>query len=248
MTKHELDDTLPAPTTSAAASPPEEVEKLILDNIKLAYWFANRYDNVPGVDREDVERQAISGLVKAANMYNPAKGAFAAYASVAIQKHLAHMNFHQHKYAHHEPASLNAPAGGDDDSGAEVIDTKAGVDDSAELKAARSEAKVLLARLMQELTPRERAILTRSLSGESYRDMQKDLGISFVQIGNVARAALLKLKTRLEDYGVSSLPDILPESLQDRGDSRLMSLLEHDLTLSLLLAKLPIADRARLVA
>lgn len=251
MTTTDLDTQLPAQAAPVKkVLSPEEVEALINDNMRLAYYYVNKYQDMPGADRDDIERQAVAGLVKAANRYNPNKGPFTPYAAVAIQKHLAHMKFHQFHQKHHEVVSLNAPRHGDsDDDAAEYVDSIVGADlDSAELRTAREEARRLLDQLIQELTPRERDILRRSLSGESYRDMQKDLGISFVQVGNLARAALAKLRRRLEDHGVSSIPDILPEHLAEKGDPRLGLLLEFEVARRLAMAGLPECDRQVLLA
>lgn len=52
-----------------------EQQALVVDNIRLAEWFANRWRH-PLMEREDVRQIALEAFCKAAKVYQPEKGAF----------------------------------------------------------------------------------------------------------------------------------------------------------------------------
>lgn len=60
---------------------------LIEQNLKLAYSVAKRY-RVAGVELEDLVQEATFGMAKAANVYDPARGAFSTVATMYIRQHL----------------------------------------------------------------------------------------------------------------------------------------------------------------
>jgi RNA polymerase sigma factor (sigma-70 family) len=221
--------TQPAPAVETPAPnpkmSPEEVEKLITDNIRLAYWFANQWSNIPGVSKEDIESQAIHGLVKAANTYDPAKGNFAGYASQVIRNYLGHLHFHQGEKTAMEPTSLDAPLGGDDEGGEDASlhdkygDPKA---KGSEMTTARAEATRIINDEIERIPEPDRSMVKRWMNGESYRDMQKDFNLSFMQIRNRVNAAMSNVKTNLAAKGILGLQDIWPESMADDMDGRLI--------------------------
>jgi RNA polymerase sigma factor (sigma-70 family) len=194
---------------------PDEIEKLVNDNIKLAYFFANKWRNIPGVAADDIEAQAMAGLVKAANMYDPSKGKFSSYAAMAIKNHLGHMNYHQKEQAVHEPMSLDAPAGGGDEGDDSTVGDKFGdVDPAIGQDLSRSEAAQIIADEISQIREPNRSMVTRWMKGESYRDMQADFKVSFAMIGYIVKDELNKIKRRLADKGILNLKDIWPESVE----------------------------------
>lgn len=58
----------------------EEIQRLIEENMKLAYWMANRYRQC-GIEYDDLVSVCFLGLVKAADGYVPEKGKFSVYAA-----------------------------------------------------------------------------------------------------------------------------------------------------------------------
>lgn len=206
---------VPAVPGPASKLSPEDMEKLATDNINLAYWFANRWGNIPGVSKEDIESQAIHGLVKAANTYNPQKGEFAAYAGQIIRNYLNHLHYHQGEKTSMEPVSLDAPLGdegeGDDSSMHDKYSDPSAK--GTETGTARAEATKIINDEIDKIAEPDRSMVKRWMNGESYRDMQKDFGLSFMQIRNRVSAAMTKLKFRLADQDILSLQDIWPESI-----------------------------------
>lgn len=218
----------------------EEIEKLVVDNMKLAYYLANKYQNIVRAEKSDIEQQALGGLVKAANMWDPSKGAFPHYASRAIRNWLGHM-FHVEKDTKaHEfgAADVGSSSGGDDDeadSRPQEIERYQKHDAySADYENSKKEATALVSKLIKELPDLERRVLTQYLSGKSYRDMQPEFGVSFVMIGHIAKRAIKMIKDRLADYGVNELPDILPESIEELSGILIHEVWINELTQALL--------------
>lgn len=52
---------------------------LVIDNIRLAYWTAQKYKSC-GIELEELQGIALMGLVKAAEKYNPSGAAFSTFA------------------------------------------------------------------------------------------------------------------------------------------------------------------------
>jgi RNA polymerase sigma factor (sigma-70 family) len=197
----------------------QEVHDLILNNLGLAYSIAASWqDNVPSTAPEDVRAQAIHGLVKAANEYDATKGKFSSFAGQIIRNYLGHLKYWQKAKSKVQATVLDAPIGDDEggDSDATLHDKLPGKSTPADVSTGNAEAKALVRKQMAKLEPKEREILQRWLSGESYRDMQADFGVSFATIGNIAKAALAKVKSGLKSQGISGLDQIWSETLWRR--------------------------------
>lgn len=193
----------------------EEVEKLIIDNKGLAYWFANQWRTIPGVSQEDIDSQAIHGLVKAANTYHPSKGSFSGYASQVIRNYLGHLNFKQGEQAP-VSTSLDAPLGGEEGDDGD-LHSKISDEGSPSVDSDQSEGALLIQQEVEALPEPDRSMVRRWMNGESYRDMQADFKISFMQIRNRVSAAMGKIRANLAKKGVVSVSDIWPESLDEDG-------------------------------
>lgn len=62
--------------------------KMVKENIELAYYIANRFTN-KRVDRDDLKQIASIGLIKAAESYDPSRGVnFGQYAGRVIRNEL----------------------------------------------------------------------------------------------------------------------------------------------------------------
>lgn len=193
-----------------------EIEALSSENINLAYYFANKFRNkIQGSSIEDIEGQAIAGLVKAANTYSPEKGKFSSYASVVIQNYLRHMNWKQSVKKSNEVASMDAPIS-DVDGGEDDLHSKIGGDeDTSDMPLSRKEAKDILQNEINQVEEPYRSMVKKWMSGESYRDMQKEFKLSFMMIRNHVSRELKDIKKRLKAKGILNLRDILPESCED---------------------------------
>lgn len=224
---------------------PEEIEKLISDNMNLAYFFANKFQNIRGFDKEDIEQQALAGLVKAANMYAPDKGRFSDYASMTIRNYLGHYFHHGGEYDTNVKKILNEPVfdeeGNSEEKQSKMADANA---TSSDYEATKSEAAKLINKLIDELNEPDKSILLRHFSGESYRDLQHDFNLSFTMIGIIVKRSMAQIKDRLATYGVVDTSWILPESIAEfdgKGDyARLLT----EVTLGVSLLAVPSSERA----
>ena len=96
-----------------------EKQKLVEDNVRLAYSFVGRHyrDKYQALgEYEDVVQEAVIGLIRAANTYDSRKGyTFATYACRCMETHLATIA-KSYRYAKrnlgYEPARLDAEISG----------------------------------------------------------------------------------------------------------------------------------------
>jgi RNA polymerase sigma factor (sigma-70 family) len=78
---------------------PEDREKLVIDNMLLAYNYVHKHEiYLDGYEQEDLMQEALVGLVQAANTYDPNKKdkngrtyKFSTYAVTCIRNHFGHL-------------------------------------------------------------------------------------------------------------------------------------------------------------
>ena len=183
--------------------------------MKLVYWFANRYENVANVDKDDVVAQAKIGLVKAANSFDPALGNFGSYASNTIRNHLNHIFYHEGEYRDKTSVDLDAPINygfsgddtGDDTKGSSIPDT--GIK-GADVSAERREAYSILNQAISKLTSQEQLAINGFLAGKGSREIALEVGKSHTYAAALVRQALESLKAVLrDDFDIDDLSDIL---------------------------------------
>lgn len=63
----------------------EEQQKLVEDNLRLAFKFAKRYRKPNGMTEEDWEAECLFGLVNAARLFNAEKSKFSTYAYASMR-------------------------------------------------------------------------------------------------------------------------------------------------------------------
>jgi RNA polymerase sigma factor (sigma-70 family) len=230
---NEMVDELPEEPETARNLSDEEVKALVSDNVELAFWWAEKWKNIPGVSREDIQSQAIHGLVKAANTFDPAKGKFSSYASRIIKNYLGHLNYHEKDKSYNEVTSLDAPI--EDTEGGEGSDTlhskvKSDVD-TADIPLANTEADNLIRAELEQIKEPNRSMVIRWMKGESYRDLQKDFKLSFMQIRNIVNAEMQKMKTRLSQKGILKMHDVLPESMEEKDGQFILECLRSQISI-----------------
>ena len=233
----DIDDETPEPEvdTNVAADEKallpltDEQRDLVEQNAGLAYHWANRFQHsVPEVEYDDIAQQALLGLAKAARMWDrlpitDKEGLpFGRYAGNAIRNFLGNYYHKQKKYSDNEFKTLDAPiGGGDDDEGGDETHSDVLEDPesykSGEKIAAKKEAFNTIKTELNKLPDPDRSVLKQWMSGKSYREMQPEFGVSFVQIGMWARRGMLKLKAALEAKGIKMPSDLLPESVELDG-------------------------------
>lgn len=199
---------------------PEEIEKLILDNLGLAYHLAKTWkDNTPKATGQDVESQAIMGLVKAANMYDPSKGGnFAAYASMAIRSHLGHLKYWNTIHQKTQPGELDAPMGGEDSDETTLHDKLPG--GITDVTMSRAKAEQVIQDEIKKLKEPRRTLVRKWMAGNSYRDLQKGGGESFVMIGHHVKAGLAQIRKSLKAQGYEQVQDLWAECMELELDAQ----------------------------
>ena len=192
---------MPEPT------PKLSVDELVTQNERLAHWMAHRFSaRHPYLEADDIDQEAMLALFKAASTYDSAKGQFAGYASRCISNQLGKMSWKKRVQG---PAlsrvDLDATAG--DDEGEEEAHTMV-ADPNAKTPAELLVKRGLNQQVKSEvanLDPREREIVTRYIAGEGYREIAADMGISFVYVGKIYKAALEKLRQKLQQESLKEL-------------------------------------------
>ena len=200
----------------------EEIQKLITDNVGLAMHIASKWGDIPGHDRDDIKQQALAGLVKAANQYDPEKGKFSSYAGKAIRNHLGHISFRGKKISNAEKQILDAPMdpsgeGDGDSTGHEFFEDSSSLAIPASVTADKNDAIQLVRAEIDAITnPDRRAMVVKWLNGETYRELQAQFGVSQTMVMHYIRDEMAAIKSRLARKGISGPGGVL-EGLKD-GD------------------------------
>lgn len=125
-------------------------EKLILENMRLAYWVANGFRST-GADLEELQATALLGLVKAAKSYQPEKGTkFNTYAVPVMKGEIL-------KYLKKERRQLKACCSLQDEVLEGCLREETIPDDYHFEQSA--EDRIMLQEVMARLTERERCIV-----------------------------------------------------------------------------------------
>lgn len=186
-------------------------EQLAQDNMKLAYWMASRFASQYRVDPEEAERQALAALTAAANAYDPNRGTkFSSVAGPYIRNALRRLvkPIQGQKLGR---VDLDSPFGDDEGGDDTAHDVVAGT--GPDVSVEREEVFDKVQQELASLPPEERELLSRWIAGETYRDIADDAGVSFVQVGNIIRKALVKLKSQLAGKGITGMDALATEAL-----------------------------------
>src|SRR5438552_4558825 len=178
-------------------------EELITANLRLAPYcvrrFLSRY-RIPGVlglDTEDLVSEAFLALCRAAEMWDPERGAFSTYAVVAINNWLINVCKLDRASIRTEieVLSLDTPVGEAEEErlGDLLPDQGRGLED---MVLSRSLADDLRA-AVRELPDRDRAVMTALLQGETPSDLARAYGCSRQRIEQIQSRAFRRLKNRL---------------------------------------------------
>jgi RNA polymerase sigma factor (sigma-70 family) len=73
-------------------TPDDAREQLVHDNLRLAYYHARRLYRPGGLDVEDLEQEAVMGLMAAAGLYRPAENPQCPFSSFSRQYIVRHVN------------------------------------------------------------------------------------------------------------------------------------------------------------
>jgi RNA polymerase sigma factor (sigma-70 family) len=178
-------------------------EALITNNLRLAPYcvrrFLSRYriPSVLGLDTEDLVSEAFLALCRAAEMWDPARGAFSTYAVVAINNWLINVCKLDRASirTEMEMLSLDTPVGEAEEERLMDLLPDQGRD-LEELVLSRILADDLRA-AVQELPDRDRQVMTALIQGESPSDVARAFECSRQRIEQIQSRAFRRLKHRL---------------------------------------------------
>ena len=180
-------------------------EQLVTENMRLAPYcvkrFTSRYriPSMLGLDVDDLISEAFIALCRAAEMWDPNRGAFSTYAVVAIQNWLINVCKLDRVRLRNEVEvlSLDSPIGDSEeerlmdlvpDSGPQLEDTVINRRLASELHLA-----------VEQLPEKDRRVITGLLRGDNPAELARAFGCSRQRIEQIQSRAYRRLRQRLAD-------------------------------------------------
>jgi RNA polymerase sigma factor (sigma-70 family) len=165
---------------------------------KLAYKIASRYRG-KGIPLDDLRSAGLSGLVKASRKFDPARGAFGAYAELWIKGELTRLfkpggdalGFGRAK-------SLNAPVFNDDDGEADPQAIDLVIDERAPTVSLD----------VSNLTERERRVFLGHSEGETLGELGSELGLTPERIRQVYVRAAERVSATRANVALTCIRDL----------------------------------------
>ncbi len=179
----------------------DEINKLIEDNIKLAYAVFWKYYPIVrnNIEIDDGISMCFEGLIQAANTYNSSKGyTFSTYAFIVIKNTLL-LNLRNSK-TKFDTVSLNTPVQGKDGE----CDISYFIPDSFNLEET-VENKILneiLYECINELTERDKRILLLFMQKIPQRRIGEMVGVHQAQVSRSIKRIINILRNKLKQRGV----------------------------------------------
>ena len=178
-------------------------EQLVTENMRLAPYcvkrFTSRYriPSMLGLDVDDLISEAFIALCRAAEMWDPNRGAFSTYAVVAIQNWLINVCKLDRVRLRNEVEvlSLDSPIGDSEeerlmdlvpDSGPQLEDTVINRRLASELHLA-----------VEQLPEKDRRVITGLLRGDNPAELARAFGCSRQRIEQIQSRAYRRLRQRL---------------------------------------------------
>jgi RNA polymerase sigma factor (sigma-70 family) len=182
----------------ASASP----NNLVAGNVELAFHVAKLYlrrARFLGLAWEDLQQEAVIGLLRAGQGFNPAYGVkFSSYAGVAIRHHL-----HNVLSARRYRATPSLPTF-EDGSTLEPEDRRTAAPDAAAILA---DEKDRVAQLMRLLHPRERVIFQMYFWDDlSFAQIGVRVGLSGERVRQIFDGSLRRLRRAAQPPSRASVP------------------------------------------
>lgn len=182
-----------------------DADSLFREALPLADKIAGGYSNIPGMTADDVRAVAHAALHRAALAFDPARGAFEAYAARAIRNALnsLHQKEARHARQHLPEADLAGPASTE---GSTAPSQRLPDEFQDVLSQVRSqESRRVLENLLASLPVRTQQILALVAEGHSYAEIGERLGVSKQAVHKAAAAALDSLREQLAAQGFGGL-------------------------------------------
>lgn len=185
------------------------MDVLLNENIALVWHWVRRYAalcrNRPDVDPEDLFQAGFLGMMRAAETYDPERGAWSTWASISIRAAIL-AALHGQTYTAYidgKPVrkryalqSLDAPAYADEDSDASLLETlpDESIPDFDEALLQEEDARRVREAVSDLRDPNQRTIVTEyDLRGKRQAEIAQMLGLSVPQVQRLRRSALNQL-------------------------------------------------------
>lgn len=193
------------PTLQPSLRTPAERDALVLQWQCLPRWVVGRNLlrwEVRVLGREDAEGYGAIGLVRAAEMWDPARSAFSTFATryiwgfiqTAARRHGSAIRVPSRHYDEGEPLPCVR-------RGVEKLDPPGRCADPADACAEADGDAVRLRLALGQLGPQEREILRLRMAGAQFREIGRELGFSGQYAQQVVRRAIARLRELLGAAG-----------------------------------------------
>lgn len=190
-------------------------EQLFEAHLDLALRIGRSFPLV-GHAIDESEQEARIALWKAANSYDPAKGAFEPYASTVIRNHLRNA-FNKAKRTSVEVTTLDGPAINQADSDGESLKDTSILSPEASplLEAERNDIRATLREGIASLTPTQQEALQSYADGNNYAEIAREKGVSKAAVRQMVQRAADQVRPEIVSRGVSGIA-FMPEYIDEK--------------------------------
>ena len=178
-----------------------DADSLFRETLPLADKIAGGYANIPGMTADDLRAVAHAALHRAALAYDPARGAFEAYAARAIRNALN--SLHQKEARHARQHLPEADLAGSTSTEGSTAPSQRLPDEFQDVlsQVSSQESRRALENLLASLPVRTQQILALVAEGHSYAEIGERLGVSKQAVHKAASTALNSLREQLAAQG-----------------------------------------------
>lgn len=165
------------------------IRNLVDDNIKLVYWFVNKYGSLKGMSREEYESEMLISLWKSARTYDPAITKFSTYAAGGMYLHRKQLKHYIKRRDKHGTFS--------------IIDNLHGqiVKENDKLFSVRDNRSVIT-RLMKPLSPYQRTVVSFVCEGMTYKQISRLMNRPVGTTSECYRSAIRRMRKYAEERGM----------------------------------------------
>jgi RNA polymerase sigma factor (sigma-70 family) len=177
----------------------DEISRLVEQYLPLVETIALEYHNIPNASHDELVSEGRVALLSATRSFDPARGNFISYASIAIRNRLNDFYEKQVRRAEAFPMSIDSSPSGDESTQFEskYADTTTDV----RLAARRSESTAVLGEAISRLPRRLQIVLKSIQAGRTYEEIGRELGISKQGVYKLAQPALRQVRSFLAERG-----------------------------------------------
>lgn len=183
-----------------------DADSLFHEALPLADKIAGGYANIPGMTSDDVRAVAHAALHRASLAFDPARGAFEAYAARAIRNALNSLHQKEVRHAQQHLPEADLALAAFTTTGSTSPSQRLPDEFQDVLSQVRSqESRRVLENLLASLPVRTQQILALVAEGHSYAEIGERLSVSKQAVHKAAATALDSLREQLAAQGFGGL-------------------------------------------